>query len=272
MRRTGISENPRQTLDPLTLAGMVLLLEPLLTMVHEIGGHALACAATGGRIAELGAYYVDCRSPDLIATRIVAVAGTLIDVVAAGIAFLLWRRARSALSRTLLWMAFVTKAFVAAGYPLFSGITGLGDWGPGPDGALAALNNPWPWRVALTVIGLVGYIAAVRIAIRMLRAMLGGGAETLPAQRRLPMTLYLGSGAVAVLVGLLNPIGIFITLASAAAASFGGLAGLFNVAFRPPPPGEPLPFVVPRSYPLIALGLVVTVAFAAVLGPSIKLG
>ena len=37
-----------------------MLLMPLLTMWHEIGGHAAACAVQGGHGATIGAFYVDC--------------------------------------------------------------------------------------------------------------------------------------------------------------------------------------------------------------------
>ena len=47
----------------MTITGWGLLLMPLLTIWHEIGGHAAACALQGGRVTTIGAFYVDCDGP-----------------------------------------------------------------------------------------------------------------------------------------------------------------------------------------------------------------
>jgi hypothetical protein len=47
--------NPRPWIDRWTLVGLALLLLPLLTMAHELLGHAVACVATGHQPSELGA-------------------------------------------------------------------------------------------------------------------------------------------------------------------------------------------------------------------------
>ena len=72
------------------------------------------------------------------------------------------------------------------------------------------------------------------------------------------------------LVGLLNPLGLFITLASAAAASFGGLAGLISVGFAVPHGEEQRPFEVRRPWPVIGAGVLVAGAFAVVLDPTVS--
>jgi hypothetical protein len=66
--------NP-QKIDGLTIAGIALLLMPLTTMAHEIGGHAAMCLATGGKLTELGAFYVECDAPNDVARRLVALSG-----------------------------------------------------------------------------------------------------------------------------------------------------------------------------------------------------
>lgn len=260
----------RQQADLPTLIGMALLLAPLLTMGHEIGGHGSACLLTGSPISQIGAYYVDCLSPGATAGRIVALAGTGADIVIGGVAYLLWRQVRSTGLRLFLWMMFTHKLLVAAGYPLFSGVTGIGDWGIGAQGGLGDLPNPALWRVVMVAGGLAAYYGVIRLASRSLDAMIGGGEASTPLRKLIPMTLYLVSGAVAIIVGLFNPLGIFILLASAMASTFGGMAGLFNVAYRAPPAGPTLDFVVPRCWLVIALGAVAVLGFALVLGPTLK--
>jgi hypothetical protein len=258
-----------QRIDSLTLIGLVLLLAPLLTIVHEVGGHGGACLATGGTIKEIGAHYLDCASTSETSARLVSLAGAGIDVVVGALAWLCWRGARNPLLRTTLWIVAVDKLLLAAGYPLFSGVMNAGDFSVGADRSLGALPSPLLWRVGFILFGLGSYVAVAILAIRMLRNMLGGGEAVKKAQRQIPMTLYVVSGAVTLLAAVPNPIGPFIIFTSAA-ASFGGLAGLFNVAFSKPLAGAPAPFVIGRNWLLIVAGVVAAALFALVLGPSIR--
>jgi hypothetical protein len=258
-----------QKVDSLTLIGLVLLLYPLLTMLHELGGHGGACLLTGGTLTELGTHHVDCASTSVGNMRIVSCAGAAIDLIIGAVCYLSWRVARRPLLRTALWMAAVMKLLLAAGYPLFSGIINVGDFSIGAGRPLGQLPAPADWRVGFTLVGIAGYVLVVLLARRMLRYMLGDGEPTLSAQRRIAMTLYIVSGAVTLLSALPGPAGRSLVLSSA--ATFGGLAGLFSIAFRRPHAGEPKPFIIDRNWPLIVAGVVVTILFVAVLGPSIPL-
>jgi len=119
-------------------------------------------------------------------------------------------------------------------------------------------------------VGGVGYVLITRTAIRTLGAMVGDAPETRLSRRAIAHGYYLAAGLASVLVGLLNPLGLFITLASAAAASFGGLAGLISVGFFVPHGTELKPFSVRRSWPVIVGGSVVAIGFAVVLGPTVS--
>lgn len=257
--------------DPWTLVGLALLLLPLLTIGHEVAGHAVACVASGHLPSEIGAYYVECPDTGPWARRIVAMAGTGMDVLLATLALVGWHRVRRALPRLMLWIVFTVKGMVAAGYWMFSGISNLGDWGPALGGGIGPL--PWPWfcRAILFAVGLLVYIAVTRQAIRMMAVMLGGDELARRVQRRIAMTIYLIGGVLAVLVSLINPLGIVITLISAVASSFGGTAGLFNVAYAKSRDQPPQDFVIGRHYAIVAAGLLVTLAFAAILGPTVYL-
>jgi hypothetical protein len=77
------------------------------------------------------------------------------------------------------------------------------------------------------------------------------------------------NGLLAVLTGLLNPHGFFITLASAGASTLGGSAGLFSIGYnRTKLPAKA--FHVGVSIPLLVAGVIVAGAFAAVLGPTLR--
>ncbi|MCX7513825.1 hypothetical protein [Frateuria sp. STR12] len=259
-------------IDVWTVAGLALLLLPLLTMAHELMGHALACVATGHQPSELGAYYVQCSGDTGWSRRLVAMAGTSVDVLLAGVGFVLWRATRRPLSRLIWWIVFTVKGMVAAGYWMFSGLTNLGDWGPAAGGGIGPLPWPWAWRVLMFAVGLIAYIAVTRKAIAMIATMLGGGDSSRRTQWTVAMTLYIVGGVAAVLVSLFNPLGIVITLISAVASSFGGTAGLFNVAYARPRELPPSGFAIGRYPAIVVAGVAMTIAFAAVLGPTISLG
>ena len=263
--------SPHPSIDRWTLIGLALLLSPVLTMGHELAGHALTCLAVGQHPTELGAYYVECPGATGWAGRVVAMAGTSVDVLLAVLAFLAWRHALRPLPRLALWIVFVVKGMVAAGYWLFSGVTGFGDWGTGAGGGIGPLPAPWLWRIGMVAIGLVAYIGVVRLAIRTLNAMLGGGEQAARVRKQTALTVYLVGGIGALLVGLLNPHGMVITLMSAVAASFGGTAGLFNVAYARVWSQAPVDFCVGRHVVLLIAGLVMTLTFAFVLGPTLYL-
>lgn len=257
--------------DPWTMAGLALLLLPLLTMAHELAGHALTCVASGHLPSELGAYYIECPGTGPWARRLVAMAGTGMDVLLAALAFIGWRRSRRPLPRLVLWIVFTVKGMVAAGYWMFSGVSNLGDWGPAAGGGIGPLPWPWLWRALMFMIGLAVYIGVVKQAIRMMGVMLGGGETARRTQWRIAMTIYLIGGVSAVLVSLFNPLGIAITLMSAVASSFGGTAGLFNVAYAKPRDESPRDFVIGRHHAIVVAGVLMTLAFAAVLGPTLYL-
>ena len=257
--------------DLWTLVGLALLVGPLDTMLHEIGGHAAACALLGGRITDIGAYYVECANTGAFGRRLVAMAGTFADLLAFGIGFLVWRRLSGDFVRLAAWLTFTVKGMVAAGYFLFSGATGMGDWGPGADGGIGPLPAEPAWRIGLFLVGLAAYIAVVRLAMRTLDTMIGGTAAAWPTRKRIALGFYIVNGIAAVLVGLMNPQGIFIVLGSAAASSFGGTAGMFNIAYGRPN-GDPRGFFVGRRIAVLVAGIACLGGFAAILGPTLKFG
>lgn len=259
-----------QRIDRPTIIGLALLLLPLTTMWHEIGGHVVACVVQGGHVATLGAFYVECNGLSRIPNVVVACAGVVMDALLSVIAFRLWRRARGDLARLVLWYIWVEKAFVAAGYLCFSGVSGAGDLGPGSDGGIGPLPMPLLWRGAELVIGVILYIFIVRGAIRALTAMLGDAAATKPARVAIAHLYYVTLGVVAVLIGLLNPVGLAITIMSAAASSFGGNAGYISIGYAVPSGDMLRPFMIDRHWLLIAAGALVSIVFALVLGPSVR--
>lgn len=254
--------------DALAMIGWGTLLMPLLTTWHEIGGHAAFCAAQGGHVSTIGAFYVECTELSGIANVIVACAGVLMNAILAIVAYWCWRHARRDSDRLVLWLIWVSEAFVAAGYFLFSGITGYGDLGVRSGGSLIGAPYPLAFQVAETIIGGVSYFLLVRAAIRTLKAMIGSGPQSRDSHRRIAHIYYATVGFGAVVVGLMNPVGIKITIMSAAASSFGGLAGFISIGYAVGGSGSAKPFIINRQWSIIVCGAAMLAAFAAIFGPS----
>jgi hypothetical protein len=258
----------RSHIDKWTMVGWGMLLMPLLTMWHEICGHAAFCAAQGGHVATIGAFYVNCTGLSGFADLLVACAGVLVNILLAVVSWLLWRGARSDTARLALWLVWVSEGFVAAGYFLFSGVTAFGDLGVGKGGGFEHLPYPFVIRIAEVIVGGTAYFLLVRAAIRALAALIGNGPQTQGTRRSIAHLYYATAGSAAVVVGLANPVGIVITIMSAAASSFGGLAGFISIGFATASEGEPRQFSIERNWAVIAIGAVVLAAFALILGPS----
>jgi hypothetical protein len=253
-----------------TLAGLVLLLLPPLIMAHELGGHGATCLALGGQLTEIGAYYVACDSPNDTVRRLVSMAGTGADAIIFALGYWLWSRAKSDMMRLAMWVVFVGKGMAAMGYLMFSGISGIGDWGPGAGGGIGPLPQPLLIRGVEFAVGLFCYMKAITLGKKTMRDMVGGHPLASPARRTITLGYYWVTGLAALAVGAFNPKGLFVLLASAVASSFGGNAGIFSIV-NDRTEGPPRAFAIPRNLPIIVAGVLVFAVFAIVLGRSIIL-
>ena len=274
MNRIGIDADDQPTschVDGISVAALALVLMPLLTMAHELGGHAAACVLTHGRLTAVSAFYVDCDSASLLSKRLVALAGPTMDAALAVLLYGVWGNSRGDWPRLILWYCWLCCGFEAAGYMMFSGLLGLGDLGPTGDGGLAPVSHPLLWQIGLAVIGVITYVALVGAGQRTLTGMIGPGLATRNTRRKIAHGFYLAYVVAAIVASLPNPHGLDIILTSALASSGGAIAGLINIGFGARGTGSGSPFHIKRSLMLVAGGLVITGIFATTLGPTIKL-
>lgn len=266
------------SIDTLTVAGIAGTAYILGTAVHEFAGHALTCAALGGRVRELNAFYVDCDYLGMAdgTIRAVALAGPVASLLLGLFAFVLVqkRRSKSVPLQIFLWLLGSIGMMTATGYLLFSGALGLGDFGTDRDGVLFELSPEWAWRIAITLLGLAGYAYSMRKSIVVMEGLIGGGGiERVYRALRIALTSYLTGGLVSIIAGLFNPLGVIIVLISAAAASLGGTSGIaweMTIMKRDRETGRE-PLVVKRDWKWVGVGLVMVLVYAVVFGPSIRL-
>lgn len=263
--------------DYLTVIALSMLAYTLGVLLHEHLGHALACVILGGRPSELGAYYVTCpygSMPDL-SIRLVALAGPMVSLITGVVSLLILDHLPKKFNhlRYWIWLQGTIGLMTATGYLLFSGVSGLGDFGSSRDGVFYLVRPEWLWRLALTAAGAAGYALVIVISLRKMDQLIGGEGEARVAQaEKLALTSYLTGAVLAVLTGLLNPHGIVIVLVSAAAATLGGTSGLAwmmqMLNRKKAPDVEPLR--LERSWAWIAAGLLAAGLYAAILGPTLR--
>jgi hypothetical protein len=257
--------------DPFTVGAIGILAYMLGNVLHEGAGHGGACLLVGGKPLAISSVYFECGAD----SRLVMAAGTLMNLLAGAVFFVLGRLTRRSYPRLkyFFWIAMTVNLFTGTGYFLFSGIGGIGDWGA----FIQGLGPQWPWRVGLTILGAATYLLAARISLLELRPLIGSDRQQRYQRAvRLSVVPYFAGGILMCIAGALNPQGMVLILISAAASTFGGTSGLMwttawlkrGTLIPCGPPAAPMP--IQRSWPLIVTACAVALAFIAILGPSIR--
>jgi hypothetical protein len=268
--------------DTLTLIAISCLAYVLAVALHEHAGHSTACVLLGSHPKEMGAFYVDCDDASLSSAglRFVALAGPMVSLLTGIVCFLILRRVpRSArLGHYFVWLLGSLGLMSAAGYPLFSGVSGMGDLGTTRDGVFYEAAPEWIWRIALTAFGAATYWWVVRFMWQTMgRQLNASDTFQLRHARRTTMISYAAGGVVYAAIGLLNPYGFTIVAVSVLPSSLGGTCGLlamWSMVRRYPvlatqDRGPGLDF--PRNWAWIGISAAVTVAYAGIFGPTLWL-
>jgi len=263
--------------DRLTLVAISALAYVVGVTLHEHLGHATACALLGGRVAELGAFYVNCDYTGMSPTAVkaVAAAGPLVSAMTGIVSFRTLRYIRddARIAFYFTWLLGSLGLMSAAGYFLFSGISGIGDLGNEADGVLHDATPLWGWRLGFALFGALAYWWVVRYSARRVDAHMNGvGGTRIRAARMIALTSYLTGAVAFTAIGLLNPHGFVIVAMSAVASSVGGTSGLLWMMQlldrRRVVAGPGLAFA--RSWRWIGAATGVTLAYAIIFGPTIR--
>ena len=263
--------------DRLTLIAISALAYIAAISLHELLGHAAACLALGNRLTEVNAFYVNCDYPRMsdAGIRLFFVAGPVVSLIIGVVSLLVLRRLppQAFATKYFVWLLGSIALMAATGYLLFSGITGLGDFGTSRYGVLYQVTPAGLWRIVITIAGIASYILIAYISARAMdRIIGGGGVERIRRARHLALTSYLTGGAVSVAIGLLNPLGLRIVVESAVASSLGASSGLlWMMQFLYWKTSSSAPVLTfGRSWRWIATGGIATLVYALVFGPSLR--
>jgi hypothetical protein len=260
--------------DLLTVAAVAVVAYISANVLHEGLGHGGACLLVSScdpRLLTTAYFESDTTGATASGLKWLAAGGTLVNA-AAGLVFL-WLHRRAAgwpgALRYFLWCSMSVNLLVAAGYPLFSGAIGVGDW--------VQVSEGWGplARPALTIVGLILYLAAVRVALVELASLVGTGRPVAVGRGvRLTLVAYIVGCVASTLGALFNPLGAGL-VAMSAAAHFGGTSGL---AWMPQllgaawlPAARVAPLRVDRSWAWVGGALLALAVHVGMLGRGVSL-
>jgi len=252
-----------------TIAGIAVVIYAAGAIIHEGIGHGGACLVTGGRMVGMSGVHFQCDGEGIA----VAAGGTLANLAAGLLLFAALRSAPAGRPhlRYALWLGMTVNLMQAAGYFLFSGALGIGDWAE----ILTALGGGGAARAALATAGAIAYLGVVSFAARALGPFLPADrAAARRIARALTLVPWIAGGLVSCVSGAFNPVGLVLVAISAAAASFGGTSGLawmpeiVGTRWAPIPAAGPPPPSLHRHDGWIVAGGVAAIVFIAALGPG----
>jgi hypothetical protein len=233
-----------------TIVALAVMAAIAGSLLHEGLGHGVTASLRGDHVTEWTSNHLDSVRPD----RLVDAGGTLINFIAGLISLAAARAAGSRANlRYFLWFLAAMNLLDGAGYFLFSGVLGLGDWAQ----VIAGLPQQGAMRAAMAATGALLYVVFLRWLVNEL-------APFAPQRRcynptaRLP---YLAACLFMCAAGALDPMGIKLFFLSTVPAFFGGLSGLLWGDYFLPrtPPAQVLE--VKRSPALWIAAAVLGIAF-----------
>jgi len=244
-----------------TIVSMAVVASAAATLLHEGAGHGITAWLRGDIVTELTSNHLSTLKPD----KWVDAAGTIVNLGVGTLSLLAAKAAgdRPA-TRYFLWLFAALNLLPGAGYFLFSGVMGIGDW----QQIIADLPHYVAWRIAMAVFGLILYVFVVRILGRAVSPFTGERKDY-NTVGRLP---YFAAGLFSALAGVFDPLGLRLLLISTIPAAFGGSSGLLWADSFLPRPLTGKPLYVPRIAAWWIAAAILGSAYVFFLGRGISFG
>jgi hypothetical protein len=239
---------------------MAVIASALATLLHEGVGHGLTAFLRGDVPTELTSNHLSSLRPD----RLVEAAGTLVNLMAGALSLLASSRmAGRANLRYFLWILAALNLLPGAGYFLFSGIFGFGDWNE--------VIRDVPGHAALRIGMVIGGAALYVLVVRLLAVAIECFLVERSSYNTVGRVPYYAAGLFSSAAGLWDPLGMRLLLVSTIPAAFGGSSGLMWADALVPrtPATQPVLFVRRDRVWWIA-ALIIGVGYIAVLGPGVR--
>lgn len=198
-----------------TIISMAVVASAAATLLHEGVGHGMIAWLRGDIVTELTSNHLSALRPD----RWVEAGGTLVNLVVGTASLLLSHAAgRRANFRYFFWILAALNLLPGAGYFLFSGIFGFGDW----QEVIRSLSHKGTLQIVMTIVGAALYVSAVRL-LAIPVSPFCSQRSTYNTVGRLP---YYAACIFSCAAGAFDPLGLKLFLVSTVPAAFGGSSGL----------------------------------------------
>ncbi|HEY0264717.1 MAG TPA: hypothetical protein VGC07_09340 [Granulicella sp.] len=252
-------ESMPESHDKTTIISMAVISSGFATLLHEGLGHGVTAWLRADIVTELTSNHLSSVHPD----KGVEAGGTLVNLAAGGASLLLSQAAgnRSNL-RYFLWLFAALNLLPGAGYFLFSGIFGFGDW----QKVIEGLPHQAAWRIGMSLFGATLYFAVVRLLAATVRPFVAGQREY-NTVGRLP---YYAACLFSCAAGVLDPLGWKLLLVSTIPAAFGGSSGLLWADSMMPEEKPKQQLFVRRSTSWWIAALLLGATYIIVLGRGIQ--
>jgi len=139
-----------------------------------------------------------------LAIRGVAAGGTIVNFISGALALVAFK-VTNPLHKPhvayFLWLFTTLNLLSGAGYFLFSGVGGIGDWAEVARGIMP----PLVWRPAMSVFGGVLYFLLGRQSAHWLGSLVGSGKLSMRTGKLLTVPAYIAGGFLYCIAGLFNP-------------------------------------------------------------------
>jgi hypothetical protein len=242
-----------------TIVSMAIIASALATLLHEGLGHGVTAALRGDVVTELTSNHLSSLRPD----RCVDAAGTIVNLmVGSGALFASHIAGKRANLRYFLWILAALNLLPGAGYFLFSGIFGFGDWFQ----VILGLPHQAILRVGMTIFGAALYV----LVARQLAVSVHPFVSYRSAYNSVGRLPYLAAGLFSCAAGLFDPLGIHLLFVSTMPAAFGGSSGLLWVDGLMPRSVPEQNLVVQQNRLWWIAALVIGSGYVAILGRGIK--
>ncbi len=247
-----------------TIISMAVLAIAISSALHEGIGHGLTACLRGDIPTELTSNHLSDLHPD----RLVDAGGTLVNLAAGTVAmFAAHLATQRANLRYFLWLVGCFNLMNGAGYFLFSGILGLGDW----QEVILGLPHYVALRVAMSLFGAILYFLVVKVIAQQLQPFCPNRTEYRSLYNTVGRLPYYAACAFYSLAGAFDPLGLQLLVLSTIPAAFGGNSGLMWADSLLPKtsPATGTPLVVSREPAWWIAATILGLVYILVLGRGI---
>src|SRR5580698_3144072 len=244
-----------------TIISMAVISSGIATLLHEGVGHGVTAWLRGDVPTELTSNHLSTLRPD----RLVDAGGTIINLIVGAGSLLISRGSGDRANvRYFFWILAALNLLPGAGYFLFSGILGVGDWNAVIDG----LPHQVELRIGMSLFGAGLYLWVMRL----LAVTVHPFAPDEAAYNTVCRIPYYAACLFSCAAGALDPLGLKVFFLSTVPAAFGGLSGLMWADSRIPKTPAERNLLVDRAPGWWIAAAVVGASYIIVLGRGIEFG